>query len=293
MRAQPLPRLDYIDVEKRQRVLDTYRSMCQETLAKICAEPEKLPQTRHSSLASEYGGVAFLSYALGYPLEDVRSALADHARTLAKVFELRGHEDAFPAYVLTYDPAKQPSDPDSHTLAPMHPPGTKDYSLTNSRKGFLGVCAALTGGEDEVASRLASLIWDPPDASYIGRRSETCTPNDQRLAYALRELFAGNDDGVLTELKGVRAGMKESYDTDQATMIRSLITRDAAAFRNAIDSYLDWHRRRAVDKRNIDAVDFYLCVRGLGLCRLALQRGVCVMDDFTPDSVFLPLELIQ
>ena len=109
----------------------------------------------------------------------------------------------------------------------------------------------------------------------------------------MRELFAGNHDGVLAELKGIRAGSKETYDTDQATMIRSLVTGETFAFRDALESYLHWHGRRAVDKRNLDAVDFFLCRPGLALCREAIRRKVCDPDLFPQDNVFLPLELIR
>jgi hypothetical protein len=267
--------------------------MVAEAIEQIRNEPGKLPQTRYSLVASKYKASALLLYALGYPLSEVRAAFAEAVRALQKVFELRGQEAAFPAFVLTYDPNKLPTDPGSHELKPMHPPGTMDYSLTNSREGYFGVCQALVAGEDDLAGCLATLIWDPPDASYIGRRSEVCTPNDQRLAYALRELLAGNRDGVLAELKGIRAGSKETYDTDQATMIRSLVTGETFAFRDALESYLHWHARRAVDKGNLDAVDFFLCLPGLALCREAVRRQVCDPDLFPQDNVFLPLELIR
>jgi hypothetical protein len=288
-----VPRLDYIDVEAREELLRSRQASVPARLAEIRAEPEKLPQTRYSLLASTYRYIALYLYALGYPLQDVREALTHAAQAWLKVFELRGQEEAFPAYVLTYDPTKEPTDPGSHQIAPLHPPGTMDYSSTNSQKGYLAVCAAQIGGDDELAGRLAALIWDPPDADYIGRRSEVCTPNDQRLAYALRELFAGNNDGVRAELQGIRAGLKESYDTDQATMIRALVTGDTYGFRDALDSYLDWHRRRALDKRNIDRVDFYLSLPALALCGQAVRRNVCPVDLFPQENVFLPLELIR
>jgi hypothetical protein len=293
MKATMIPRLSYINAESRTELLGDYHRMVKESLEEIRTEPEKLPQTRYSMLASKYKTIAFLKYALGYPMEEVRIAFADATRALIRVFQLRGQEEAFPAYVLTYDPTKPPTDPTSTHVAPMHPPGTMDYSLTNSWTGYLGICEALVADEDGLASQLAALLWDPPDADYISRRSDICTPNDQRLGYALRELLAGNNEGVLTEIKGIRAGSKETYDTDQATMFRSLVTGKTFAFRDALESYLFWHERRAKDKRNVDSIDFYLSLPGLALCGQAVRRRVCDIDLFPQDNPFLPLELIR
>src|SRR5438477_4554050 len=94
MNPKLVSRLDYIDVDMRRLALDNYQSGLPETLERIRAEPEKLPQTRYSCLASEYETIALLQYALGYPLKEVRDAFAEAARALLKVFELRGQEEA-------------------------------------------------------------------------------------------------------------------------------------------------------------------------------------------------------
>jgi hypothetical protein len=265
----------------RQRVLDNYEASLSET--------QKLPHMRNIRLMREHGSIALLRYALGYPLEDVRSEFGEAGRARLTFYL---DEASLPAFVLARDPAHS-GQRGTPALDAADSGEKEDYSLSNSRDGYFGVCQALIADEDELARRLSALIWDPPNAGYIGRRSEVCTPNDQRLAYAFRELLGGNRDGVLTELKGIRAGSKQTYDTDQATMIRSLVTGETFTFRDALESYLFWHRRRAVHKWNLDAVDFFLCLPGLALCREAIRRKVCDPDLFPQDNPFLPLELIQ
>lgn len=296
MKTSYRQRLNYVDQEHAIRRVEYSTREALKTLAMIRREPEILPQTRYSSIASSYLQVAEFSYALGYPVATVREAFAHAARTLLKVFELRGTEDVFPAYILKYDPNKNPSDPTATELSPIHPPGTKDFSLANSSKGLRSVHYALIGGQDALAAELAALIWDPPNADYIGPRSEVCTPNDQRLAYAVRELFAGSEEGVLSELKGVRVGRIKAKDIailNYAMMIRSLVTQDAAAFHDALGDYLAWHLRWARDEQNIDKADFFLCIPGLGLSKLALQRGLITIDDLPQNDVYLPLDLIH
>jgi hypothetical protein len=244
-------------------------------------------------LAGDYESIALLSYGLGYPLDEVRDAFSKAAQAFIKVFELRGTEDAFPAYILTYNPSLPPQDPVSSTLEPLHPPGTKDYSLTNSNKNYRAVCEALIAGEDELAAQLASFIGDPPNEDYIGPRS-FCTPNDQRLAYALRELYQGGHDAVERELKGIRLAKKiDLHYRYQANMIRALATGNGPLFLEGLASLLDWHRQQAPSKRNRLDPHFFICIPALGLCRLAVQRKLCTDGEFPQDDVFLPLELIQ
>jgi len=46
-------------------------------------------------------------------------------------------------------------------------------------------------------------------------------------------------------------------------------------------------------ERRLPDPDFFICVPALGMCRLALQKGICTVADLPENDVFLPLELIQ
>jgi hypothetical protein len=176
----------------------------------------------------------------------------------------------------------------------MHPPGEMDYSVTNSRNNYIAVCEALIAGKDALAERLATFIWDPSNASYISPRS-FCTPNDQRLAYALRSLFQGEDSvAVNSALKGISLRSKAELNIrHQATMIRSLATGDRSRYLEGLDGLLAWHRKEAPSKKNFRNPEFYICIPGLGLCRLAVQRQLCSATDLPQNDEFLPLELIR
>jgi hypothetical protein len=213
-----------------------------------------------------------------------------------KVFGLRGTEDPFPVTVLTVDPQYPPGDPRAVVdERPLHPPGTKDYSVTNSKRNLYGVCIAMTAGDWQTATRLASLAWDPPDASYLGPRSEMCRPHDQHLAYAVKHLLADHVDECMAELSRVRTRPQDVRPREVANLIRALATDDPVLFYDAIRDLLDWHERWDPDRNSsyeMSSVEKFICIWGTGLSAWALQRRLLPIEDLPQGNVYLPLELI-
>ncbi len=286
------PRLDYIDADIATQALRGAEVHIAKLLDLITAERSTLLQTRYSSLASDYESVAWFSYALGFPLNQVRDAFSNAANAHLKVFELRGTEPVFPSYSFQYNPDFLPGATKSKTkFELLHENQVADYSLTNSHKGFIAVCEALISRQDKTANKLAALIWDPPDASYIGEHSY-CTRNDQRLAYALRYVILGPESSAKMELDQLRISVVETHTGHQATMVRAIATKDAGLFLDGLTGYLSWHRRTALLKQNRWNPEYFICNSGLGLCRLAINRQICVPSDFPQNDIFLPLELI-
>jgi len=150
-----------------------------------------------SSLEGDCTRIGQYQYALGFPLDQVRQAFVEAAAALLKVFELRGTKEAFPVVVMTVDPTKPEDDP---AFRPLHPPQTRDYSLTNSHDCFEAICVALIAGEYKIVDKLAKLMWDPPNASYISIHSEYITPNRIHLAYAVKHLLQENPTEAYKEL---------------------------------------------------------------------------------------------
>lgn len=290
-----VPRLTYVDTESRTRLFQSNADSIRSLLDMIQNDPGTLIQTRYASLVQAYQGAGEVLYALGYPLEAVRGALALAAFAGLRVAELRSTEDPFPAVVVTLNP----NNPNCGVERPVHPPGKKDNSLGNSFENFVAVVTALTAGELGIARRLAALAGDPPDAHWVGPRS-FCTPNDQHVAGAVRHLFAGATDEALDSLDRVRLTRQRKFnftdfvDTTKAvTMLRALATADPDLFLEGLRDLIRWHEATAMKPQNWDDSGFYLCLPGTGLALLALHRGLIARDQLPSDTPFLPIDLIE
>lgn len=260
-------------------------------------ESYKRTQQRYSSFTSDCMSLSGFLFAGGYPFDSIRTSLLNAAVACVKVFELRGTEAPIPVMIFKYDPRYPPGDPRATIESrPMHPPDAKDFSLTNSKKNYEAVCAALIAGQFELAAQLASMAWDPPDAPYISPNSEGCTPNDQHLAYALKNLLANDiaeTFAELTQVRTVHTRRKLAVLGYQASMVHALATNDADQFVRGLVDLLEWHEFEAHREDNLKRPWFYLCYPGLGLSALAVQRKLLTWDQLPDNSVYLPLELLQ
>lgn len=182
--AEFRPRLNNLDLNLISRIVDGLEDFMDKFLWDEKRRRHKSPQISYSLAASNSHGIGTYKYALGAPLSEVRHYLAEAARWLERVFELRGTAPSFSVTVVALDPASPPGRPRELSHKPLHPPGDKDYSLTNSVSGLQGMYLALIVGDKARARHLAEMVWDPPAASYIGPDSEICTPDQQHLAYA-------------------------------------------------------------------------------------------------------------
>jgi len=291
MADYPKPRLDYINMETARSCLHRSKTSIADTLELLAGGAKNL-QTLYSSFVMDYRAIGLYRYALGYPLSDVKQAFSDAAKAYLKVFDLRGTEPPFPAYSVTYDPRYPPADPRSLVeFTKLYDENAKDFSVTSSRRSWLAVCVALVAGEDAVADQLAAMIWDPPDAPYVAWGALT-TPNHQRLAYALRQLFLGDTAGVASELKGLRPRKTQPDIGYQAIMVRALAINERPVFMEGLWPLLAWHEKQARLSENRELPEFYVCISGLALCNLAVRRQLCTFEDLPRDNVFLPVNLI-
>ena len=101
------PRLNYLRPDLWRPNIENYLARIGKTLSKTCANP----QAAQSGVASGYEAVGLFYYATGYPIEQVRDALAHAAQAYLKVFELRGTQPPFPVTLVTLDPGKKPGEP--------------------------------------------------------------------------------------------------------------------------------------------------------------------------------------
>jgi hypothetical protein len=251
----------------------------------IASAPDSFPQRRHYSLHGEYRRVGMLKYALGYPLPEVAEALTLALCSYEHVLSRRGTEERFQAHIALNDAAH----PDHGKLKPAFPTG-RDFSMGNSQETYYGICLSLAIGQTETAVRMAAYCWDPPGASYVGPGS-FCTANDQRLAYSARKFYEGDHEGALKSVKAIRPAKGESNDVvSQATIWEGILKPNVQLFLGGLSRLLDWHRAQ-VGRDTTWWLRKLVCIEGVGLARLAVQRGIIGVDRLPNADVLLPLDL--
>jgi hypothetical protein len=257
-------------------------------LRRIQDEPEKLAQTRHGGLEYEYAAIGSYLYAFGYPLIVVCKALACATLASQRVFELRGTEEQF--FVL--DVTLRQSG--SAEVKSRHPPGTKDFSVTNSARNLIVTTIGLSAGRLDLAREISLKAWDPPDADYLSASyGDLCTRNDQRLAYALREYHAGKDAECLSYLQQVRALPRHIDVWAKVNMIRSIVERKEEPFIEAVNDYLSWFEKQAKKIDNEYDPQFFLATLPIGLSVLACHAGILAPGNLPQDNPRFSVDLLQ
>ena len=279
------PRLSYVGTERAASVVALRLNHVRRIRAELEAEPARLRQRRVSLLLEDLTSIGASRYALGADVAECREPLSEGVSACIELFRLRGRQEVFPVLDLVVDPSKPKGDPDRARLTRRHEPGTKDYSLTNSKDGYWHVCLALGIDEQQKARELAAMIWDPPDADYIGRRSTVCTPNDQALAYALRHFLADEPQEAASALCRVRT-LPGDYVGLQAELLRCVMRSDASGFVVGLSALLARHEQ--LSRRDPWNPKLYICVPALGLTALALAAGFVTAEQ-APRNVYLPL----
>jgi len=294
MNSSNVPRVKSLDTAfVRDRLTNRLKDR-EETLQAIRDGSIKRLQWEMSGHTSHCAASGFYQYALGHPLQEVRQSFSEAAAASLKVLELRGTEETFQVLMVTIDPTKTEDDPGAIRGRWRDPPGTKDYSLGNSRRCLEGMFYAWIGGEYGIVDQLAKLMWDPPKARYIGPNSEVCTTNQLHLAYALKHLVLGNPEEATSELARIGANRPRSPDPETpylAKMVRGLAENHCGFFSDGLQELLFWHQKQVDKSWNQTNPEMYFCLPAVALCILAMRRGLIEKTDL-PDDPYLPLELI-
>lgn len=285
------PRHSYVDQHWAIQLMDYLRQARQELVRDIKSKQDEASQLDYILLAGYCRDLGLLQYAMGLPLPRVRDCFSEASQAYLKVFELRGSEDTFSAMAVSFVPESVDTEyPKVLERQPVHPPRAKDYSLTNSRTGLLAMHLALTLRNSSVAQRIADLVWDPPNASYVDPNSVVCTPNDQLLAYSLRDYLLGNDEAAMSSLRLIE--IRETEIKHQTMMIWALVLRNQIMFLRELKSFLEWHQKNALNEENRKNPEFFLGLPGLGLCICALRANLVQLQVLPPNNAFLPIDLI-
>lgn len=281
------PRLKNLDWALIDRALDVTRQIRTNNRQAESRGQLNRPQVAFASLFSTVQDIGLYLYALGYPLQEIRPYLHEAATYMQKVFELRGTERALPVTAVRLDEKGRVK------REAAHPEQAIDYSLTNSASGLQGVYLALIVGDHAEAQRIAELIEDPPNASYIGYDSYVCTPDQQHLAYAVKHMMLGDTSKAASELSLVNPRTAPVDIRHQATMVRGLVAHQRSVFLQALEDLLSWHSKMAQRRPNLNNPGFFINIAALGLCASALRRGLITQGELPQDSVYLPLEMLS
>jgi hypothetical protein len=287
-------RLPYVNVAHSEMVLGNFAAEIREYSGLMASDTTKMTERRYSALADAYEGSALLSYAIGKPLEEVRDLIVQSVSAYERVLGLRGTDPPIPGVVVTLDPKYPWHDPRHVNTEPMHPPGFRDSGLGYSRRTYRATCFAFIAGERDAGRRLARQIWDQPDAPYLGNHKyAVCTKNDQRLAYAMREFFAANEEDAVKLVAMIGPTRGEPNDVvDEAAIWKAVLNKSETAFRNGLENLLSWHKQKTASEPNWK-LEYFISVEGLGLSAIALERGVIQKEALPKDNQFLPTGLLR
>jgi hypothetical protein len=259
------PRVKNLDIQFASGRLKDFTAAKKRAEEFLRARTSSPSQRDFASVYSNAEYVAFYEFALGYPTEKVRQTFAEAATAALEVFHLRGTMECR-----------------------VDQPGTKDYSLTNSRDCLKAICMALIAGKYTLAQQLAELMWDPPKATYIGTDSEVCTSNQQSLAYAVKHLIQNNLESVEKELQRISNRKGEQQVAAMAKMVRGMAQKSDALFHEGLLELLFYHRKHI---RREDGPQRFFSLEGAGLSALALRDGL-VTKSALPKDDYLPLEFL-
>jgi hypothetical protein len=259
------PRVKSLDIQFASARLKDFMAAKERAEEFLRARTATRSQSTFASVYSNAEYVAFYEFALGYPAEKVRQSFAEAATAALEVFHLRGTMECR-----------------------VDQPGTKDYSLTNSRDCLKAICMAVIAGKYTLAQQLAELMKDPPKATYVGPDSEVCTANQQSLAYAVKHLFQNNLKDVDKELRRISNRKGEQQVAAMAKMVRGLAQKSDATFNEGLLELLFYHRKGV---RRADGPQRFFSLEGVGLSALALRGGL-VSKSGLPQNDYLPLELL-
>lgn len=231
-------------------------------------------QGRYYSLSGWFRMIGLLKYALGYPLLEVSKAFERLAETYLAVLDLRGTSP--------------------HPEVQRMAAGEKDYTLTNSRDQLVSICSALLSGRNELAATLSQREAEPRKARFVSPTSSSCRSYEVKLVRAFKQLLLNEEDGVKEKPKGVNFPMNARRGRWMAEMQVAIRWNEPWVFLETLNALLDWHEKNNCERSPYEFttdIDHFLCIWGLGLSRLALDRELIEFEDL-PDRICHPRDLL-
>ena len=165
-----------------------------------------------------------------------------------------------------------------------------DRSDVSSCRTFRILSAAWILGEEDGAIRLATEIGDPPNAAYVGPKSEICRSDRQQFALAIREFVVGSGSEALQRCR--RVGALREDVAAWTTILNGILQQTGERMPGALQALVDSHEREAHRKKYPFNIEYGVCLEALGLIAIALRRRLVDLEQL-PQSQFLPYHLIQ
>jgi hypothetical protein len=176
-----------------------------------------------------------------------------------------------------------------------HPPSFEwkevdDYSLGNSCDTLNACYFAILIGADERLLSIAGRIWDPEQADYVGKGSEVCTSERQRLAYAFREWATRDTSGALDRLNDWSPS--ESSVRHESGLLEAVALEDRGRFTRSLSDLLAWHEREARRSENRRLPELLFSLPAVAYARLALKNNILGREELPADSQYFPERLV-
>ena len=133
---------------------------------------------------------------------------------------------------------------------------------------------ALVAGDPALVKRIAAMIGDPTNATYVGPDSVVCTTEEQGLAYAMKAFLLGQTAVAYFHTAGLAGS--SSPVREQAVAIDALINRDLGAFLAVLNEMLAAHVDAARDPHHVHEPRYLIAIPLLALATLANSLGTFV-----------------
>lgn len=278
-------RLPGIDIEQNQEAVNRADAMIDRLTSMLREDPSRLRQTRLASLADHLTDRALLLYAVGQPIELVRSALEAALVPRIEILEGRSSSDGFVFADVNLVPR-----PTGGYLGRISM-GAPDLSIGNAQFGHETLLIALSLGKVNEARSIAERIWDPPNAPYVGKGNfAVYDQSEQLLAYSAGNAILARGARSESALRALVWKASDSHVAAEASVLQSLVRGDSTKLIDALANLVRVHSALATMPQNRNRPEYFLCFAALGWGMHALDSRVLVRDEIPWDPHFAPRE---
>jgi hypothetical protein len=167
-----------------------------------------------------------------------------------------------------------------------------DFSVGNAKFGYQTLTFALTLGAVERARELCPFIWDPPDATYVGRGNYAVyDKSEQRVAYAARAIVAGDCETALATIGAVHASASGERVAAEIATLEALARSDAPKLLVAIRELLRSHADEATSPLNRNRPEYFLCAPAIAWSVWGCLSSLVDLTQLPRDDVYAPFGL--
>ncbi len=135
----------------------------------------------------------------------------------------------------------------------------------------------------DAARELASLIWDPENASLGNSKYSACTAGEAALTKKLGCLVLGDKSEASSAPQECKVPWK-AIDLIEESESRQLV--------DVIDEMVQAHETLAKKKANRKNCNFFIACEALMFASLGIEKGLFEANELCFESPFFPVELL-